>query len=144
MINVVIDNLSIPLALGSIIKNLHFDMPSIMLISPVGISQRSENQSTDQDEHSSFVKGPFYESKTMNLNQHIDVKSKTAVRILNSKPSSPQQVPEAEASQECRVTDLACWSKVTAAYLVYHCTVEEILCRFTPKVRKDKSKHIDV
>ena len=89
MINVVIDNLSIPLALRSIIKNLHFDMPSIMLISPVGISQRSENQSTDQDEHSSFVKGPFYESKTMNLNQNIDVKSKTAVRILNSKPSSP-------------------------------------------------------
>ena len=89
MISVVIDYLSIPLALRSIIKNLHFDMPSVMLISPVGISKRSENQSTDQDEHSSFVKGPFYESKKMNLNQNIDVKSKTAVRILNSKPSSP-------------------------------------------------------
>ena len=70
MISVVIDYLSIPLALRSIIKNLHFDMPSIMLISPGGISKRSENQSTDQDEHSSFVKGPFYESKTMNLNQN--------------------------------------------------------------------------
>ena len=64
MTSVVIDYLSIPLALRSIIKNLHFDMPSIMLSSPVGISKRSENQSTDQDEHSSFVKGHFlYESK---------------------------------------------------------------------------------
>ena len=51
MTSVVIDYLSIPLALRSIIKNLHFDMPSIMLSSPVGISKRSENQSTDQDEH---------------------------------------------------------------------------------------------
>ena len=60
MVNVVIDYLSFPLALRSITMNLHFDMPSIMLISPVGISKRSENQSTNQDEHSSFVKGHFF------------------------------------------------------------------------------------
>ena len=65
MINVVIDYLSIPLALRSIIKNLHFDMPSIMLISPVGISKRSENQSTRQDEHSSF----YQTGCLMNLKQ---------------------------------------------------------------------------
>ena len=64
MINVVIDYLSIPLALRSIIKNLHFDMPSIMLISLL-LESPNDLKTNQQTKMNIQVlsKGTSYESK---------------------------------------------------------------------------------
>ena len=57
-------------------------MPSIMLISPVGISKRSEKQSTIEDEPSSLINGHvIYESKAVHLNQNL-AKIKTQMQIF--------------------------------------------------------------
>ena len=57
-------------------------MPSIMLINLVGISKRSEKQSTIEDEPSSLINGHvIYESKAVHLNQNL-AKIKTQMQIF--------------------------------------------------------------
>ena len=70
MISGVIEYLSIPLALRSIIKNLHFDIClqlcwSALLKSPNDL----KNNQLAKMKIQALSKGTSYESKTMNLNQ---------------------------------------------------------------------------